>query len=99
VWYRRAAESGNANAQNNLARMYEDGRGVPKDYSEAVKWFHRAADQGVAAAQFNLGRAFEIGRGVPKDYKRRRSGIARRPIRKTPLRSSIWGRCIIMAAV
>jgi hypothetical protein len=26
--------------------MYENGLGVEKDYSEALKWFRKAADQG-----------------------------------------------------
>src|SRR5208283_2949728 len=31
------------------------GRGVGKDYEEALKWYRKAADQGNAAAQYNLG--------------------------------------------
>ena len=30
VWLRRAAEQGQAQAQFNLAAMYDEGRGVPK---------------------------------------------------------------------
>ena len=29
--------------------MYDNGRGVPKDYAEAVKWFRLAAKQGHAS--------------------------------------------------
>ena len=36
-WYRKAAEQGHANAQNNLGLMYMSGRGVAKDNAEAVK--------------------------------------------------------------
>ena len=36
-WYRRAAEQGDAYAQNNLGLMYANGKGVPQDYAEAVK--------------------------------------------------------------
>ena len=61
------AEKGNAESQNNLGRMYADGRGVVKDDVEAVKWFRKAADQGHVAAQFNLGTMYENGRGVAKD--------------------------------
>jgi hypothetical protein len=49
--------------------MYENGRGVPKVYQEAVKWYRLAADQGDASAQNNLGVMYENGRGVPQDYK------------------------------
>ncbi|GHV38472.1 hypothetical protein FACS1894187_17310 [Synergistales bacterium] len=52
---RRAAEQGNAAAQNRLGSMYANGRGVPKDDKQAVEWYRKAADQGHAAAQYNLG--------------------------------------------
>src|SRR5476651_259486 len=34
-WYLRAAESGNAAAQNNLGAMYYDGRGTLRNFIEA----------------------------------------------------------------
>ena len=45
-WYRKAAEQGYADAQNNLGMMYVNGQGVPQDYAEAAKWTRKAADQG-----------------------------------------------------
>jgi hypothetical protein len=45
------AEKGDAEAQFYLGVMYENGNGVLKDYTEAVKWYRKAADQGAAAAQ------------------------------------------------
>lgn len=45
-WYKKAAEQGNALAQNNLGDMYLAGRGVPKDETEAVTWYKKAAEQG-----------------------------------------------------
>ena len=51
---RNAAEQGDASAQNNLGRMYEYGREVPKDEVQAVAWYHRAAEQGEARAQYTL---------------------------------------------
>ena len=50
-----------------MGLMYQKGRGVPTDYTEAVKWYRMAADQGLAVAQNNLGAMYELGRGVPKD--------------------------------
>jgi len=51
-WYTRAAEQGNADAQNNLAGMYFQGVGIPKDFVLAYKWSDLAAasgrDSGVA---------------------------------------------------
>ena len=66
-WYRKAAEQGNISAQVNLGLMYDEGRGVPKNFMAATKWFRKAAEQGDASAQNNLGVAYGNGRGVPKD--------------------------------
>ena len=67
-WYRKAAEQGNAQAQNNLGVCYENGEGVTQSYSEAVKWFRKAAEQGQVNAQHNLGWCYENGYGVSKSY-------------------------------
>jgi TPR repeat protein len=67
-WYRLAAGHGFAAAQYELGRWYENGIGVPQDYSEAVKWYRLAADQGYADAQLNLGRMYAAGHGMPQDY-------------------------------
>ena len=67
-WYRKAAEQGNASAQNNLGVMYDIGRGVTQDYAAAVSWYRKAADQGDADAQYNLGGMYDNGQGVPQDY-------------------------------
>jgi len=44
----RAAERGNAVAQNRLARLYVAGRGLPKNLVEAGKWHELARRQGLA---------------------------------------------------
>ena len=55
-YYRRAAEHGNAKAQNNLASLYATGSdGVEKNEAEARKWLRKAAEQGASLAQDNLG--------------------------------------------
>ena len=33
------AEQGDASAQFNLGKMYDEGDGVPQDYKTAVKWY------------------------------------------------------------
>ena len=63
------AERGNSSAQYNLGVLYDNGRGVRKDYKEAVKWYRKAAEQGLAGAQNNLGVLYDNGQGVRKDYK------------------------------
>ena len=65
--YRKAAEQGYAEAQNELGVMHAIGDGVPKDDVQAAKWYRLAAEQGLPKAQFNLGGMYAIGDGVPKD--------------------------------
>jgi len=42
---RKAADQGHVNAQYNLGTMYENGWGVPENWSEAMRWYRSAADQ------------------------------------------------------
>ena len=65
--YKASAEQGDAEAQFDLGWCYDDGRGVAKDYVEAVKWYRKAAGQNFAPAQFNLGYCCANGQGVVKD--------------------------------
>ena len=67
-WYRFSAEQGNADAQNNLATMYEEGDGIEKDFNKAVKWYERAAQQGNFDAPNNLGTMHLKGIGIIRDY-------------------------------
>jgi len=70
VWYRKAAEQGNAQAQNNLGVTCKKALGPnPVAYAEAMKWFRKAADQGNSDGQFNLGVMYHDGKGgIPQDY-------------------------------
>ena len=58
-----------ADASYALGYYYDSGRGVPKDYKEAIKWYMKAANQGYIEAQYNLGLLYMKGKGVPQDYK------------------------------
>ncbi len=53
--YLYLAEKGDALAQSKLGFMYAEGKGVTKDYTEALKWYRKAVAQGEVYAQFNLG--------------------------------------------
>jgi hypothetical protein len=55
-WYRKAADQGNAVAQNNLGLMLDNGRGVVEDEAEAVGWYRKAAEQGLPDAKAKLKR-------------------------------------------
>ena len=67
-WYRKAAEQGVPEAQNNLGVMYKDGQGVDRDDAEAVRWFLLAARRGNVLAQSNLGWMYQSGRGVEQNF-------------------------------
>jgi TPR repeat protein len=67
---RPLAESGNPDAQEELARLYVEGWGVAQDPLEAQRWFERAAAKHQPAALFNLGRMYETGLGIPADRTR-----------------------------
>src|SRR5260221_924817 len=66
--YRSLAEHGKASAQHQLAKMYENGQGVPTSQAEAAKWYRLAAERGHAGAQLYLGGMYLAGDGVPRDY-------------------------------
>lgn len=55
--------------QFNLASRYLNGRGVAKDYGQAVHWFERSAGQGNVYALANLGVIYRDGIGVPASLK------------------------------
>ncbi len=61
------AEAGYVEAQTNLALIYREGQGVPRDNAEAFKWYLRAANQGTADAQLAAGLMYTEDIGVPKD--------------------------------
>jgi TPR repeat protein len=63
----KRAESGDATAQFEIGRAYEDGKGAPPDDDRAVEWFRKSAEQGNAQAQNSLGVMYAEGRGVQRD--------------------------------
>lgn len=58
-WYELSAEKGNAEAQFNLGRFYENGIHVEQNLEKAFFWYRRSAVQSNAEAQFSLGRFYE----------------------------------------
>jgi tetratricopeptide (TPR) repeat protein len=51
IWFRKAAEQGNASAQYCLGVLYSNGDGIDRDEVEAAAWLRKAAEQGNADAQ------------------------------------------------
>jgi uncharacterized protein len=68
-WYKKAAQQGSLDAATNIALMYADGIGIPKDPAQAMPWFRQAAEGGNATAQYNLALIYGRGNGVPQDNK------------------------------
>jgi hypothetical protein len=64
----KAADQGNAGAQDSIGDIFFFGKGVTKDYAQAMVWFKKAADQDNADAQFKIGGMYYAGDGVPQDY-------------------------------
>ena len=44
--FRQAAEHGHATAQFEVAQLYHEGKGVPRDKTKATYWYRKAAEQG-----------------------------------------------------
>ena len=63
-WYLDLAEQGDAEAQYNLAFMYETGFSVPKDNGKAARWYEPAAEKKHVLAQLRLGLMYLAGAGV-----------------------------------
>lgn len=64
VWYLRAANQGDVNAQFNIGSFYY----YAQDYVQAMEWYEKAADQGYAPAQFSIGVFFDKGDVNWRDY-------------------------------
>jgi hypothetical protein len=54
-------------AQNMLASMYAQGKGVQRDYKQALDWLYRAQALGSPEAMYNLARMHEEGLGEPRN--------------------------------
>ena len=63
----KAAEQGNALAQNNLGLMYDSGKGVSKNPKKAFEWFKKSAENGNHWGQLNAGKCCLNGYGTKKD--------------------------------
>lgn len=69
LWFSKAAETGNAAGQFEVAMCYLKGLGVEKDAAKAVEYLRSAAVQGLREAQSRLGVCYEEGKGVQADPK------------------------------
>ncbi len=51
-WYRKAAEQGHGDAQNELAKCYLYGKGVAQNLEEAKKWNSKAIEKKAAKSSY-----------------------------------------------
>jgi uncharacterized protein len=65
---RAAATNGDPAAEFFLAKCYADGKGVARNYSNAVEYLRQSAGRGYAPAQTGLGSCYAHGLGVKQDY-------------------------------
>ena len=64
----KAADLGNADAQNDLGVCYYMGKGVEQDYSKAVALFQKA--ENLREAQYFLSECYFYGYGVDQDFSK-----------------------------
>ncbi len=69
-WYAKAAHQDHAMALNNLGFLYEQGRGVNKDYKKAFDLYSKAADLDFIPALANVGHCYEKGLGIFQSYRK-----------------------------
>jgi len=53
-YFQNAAEQGHAEAQYELAKMYQEGIGISESKKHAAKWYTMAAEQGHEKAQYKI---------------------------------------------
>jgi hypothetical protein len=84
--YEKAANAGDAGAQNQIGYLYQNGIGVRQDMQRAVHWYQLAAANGSMHGKVNLAVAYvwglgvkanpELGRSLLKEAADKGSGIA-----------------------
>lgn len=67
VWFQKAAQQGDTEAQFYLGHLYRKGLGVTKNLQESFKWLQKAAEEGHIRAQYNLGLMYASGYGVTRN--------------------------------
>ena len=67
--YLDAGEKGCADAQAQVAYLYQNGLGVEADYDKAMDWNNRAAEQGNAQAMEQIGALYQAGLNVTQSME------------------------------
>lgn len=67
-WYKKSAELGDPEAQNNLGLIYLNGSGVPENKFEALRWFKLSSRKYLTGALKNTGDCYYAGWGTSQDF-------------------------------
>lgn len=70
LWFEKAVENNDPNAQFYLGYCYFMGLGVDQDYEKAALLFDKSAQKGTRAAQHNLGCLYFNGWGVEENREK-----------------------------
>ena len=89
------AHHGNATAQYYVARMYQEGKGLPENKKEAFSWAQKAAAHENGDAEALLGVLYAQGRGVSRDDEEAARWFHKAAARGNALGQSKMGMCCL----
>jgi len=69
-FWQQACDQGEPKGCAGVGVIFENGKGVTKDFNRALDSYKRACDGNYASGCYSLGLMYGNGRGVPKDEKR-----------------------------
>lgn len=69
-YFRKAAEQGHADAQNQVGEFYYEGKQVSQNAETAFQWYYAAALNGSIKGAGNLGYCFATGTGTVQNYQK-----------------------------
>lgn len=96
VWFKKAAQAGNASACYNLGTCYLKGMGVQQNGPKALHWIRLAAEKGNLSAEDEMGSAIDVGtlRGTVWIRKAAKAGYVPAYMQLATAESALkkWGR-------
>ncbi|SMN14952.1 hypothetical protein CRYPA_1064 [uncultured Candidatus Thioglobus sp.] len=94
VKIQQQAYLGDAEAQYKLADIFQKGKDVAKNSTNAFYWYQRAAKQGNLAAQFNVWYAYLTGEGTQANEQLADKWYARATLKNSSSTQSIINQLI-----
>jgi len=98
--FKMEADKGNAEAQFQIAKMFQSGMKPDRKFKNALIWYNLAANNNHSVAQFNLGLMHAIGQGTKKDPRQAETWIGKAyKNAKTPRETMIFNMRVKKLAV